>query len=269
MILSKLKIFLPAFLIFGPGCSDPAPKKNQIKTIETVVPKTEAKDSFIVDHSVFPIRILTTGIFHNDEIPGNAGNMEWVGLFKTQDGYYLSEAKVTSVPVHDPVLDENESIMTGWEVSTREKDTSILLMQTLPYLAKRKIKAVKLSKKEIYPGEKLSFNYLGIDYELSASGNKKKENPDSDWYIVSNYKLYLSAKIDGRRSKTLLSSHQMFDDAMVALIFAGDIDGDGILDLILDNANHYNVTDPTLFFSRPAGKGQVVKKAGSFMSVGC
>jgi hypothetical protein len=195
--------------------------------------------------------------------------MKWIGLFKGRDGYYLSEAKVTSVPVHDPVLDEDESIMTGWEVSTLEKDTSILLIQPLPYLTKRKITALKLSKTEIYPGEKLSFNYLGIDYELSATGNKEKEDPDSDWYIVSNYKLYLSAKIDGKLSKTLLSSHKMFDDAIVTLIFAGDIDGDGILDIILDNTYHYNVTDPTLYFSRPAGKGQAVKKVGSLMSVGC
>jgi hypothetical protein len=173
VIPSKLKIFLPAFLIFGlSACSNPAPqkKKRQIKTVETVAPKTEVKDSFIVDQSVFPIRILTTGFFHNDEIPGNSGSMKWIGLFKGTDGYCLRITKVSSVPVHDPVLDENESIMTGWEVSTSEKDTSILLMQALPYLTQRKITAVKLLKTEIYPGEKVSFNYLGIDYELFATG---------------------------------------------------------------------------------------------------
>ena len=273
MILSKLNIFLPAFLIFWlSGCSNPAPKEKShesIKDQDTIQVKSEDPNHFEVDSTGFPINILTTGMFHNDEIWNNAGSMKWIGLFKGADGYYLRNTKVTSVPVHDPVLDENESIMTGWEVSTSGKDTSILLMQALPYLAQRKITAVKLSKTEIYPGEKVSFNYLGIEYELFATGDKEKENPDSDWYIVSNYKLYLSAKIDGKRIKTLLTSHKMFDDAMVNLIFAGDIDGDGMLDLILDNTYHYNMTDPTLYFSRPAGKTQAVKKVGSLASVGC
>jgi hypothetical protein len=262
--LTIRRIFLLIILVLEfSACTNPTPqkKKQTIKTVETATPKTEPKDSFIVDHSVFPIRILTTGIFHNDEIPENAGSMKWIGLFKDRNGYYLNEAKVNSVPAHDLVLDEDESVMTGWEVSTQEKDTSILLMQPLPYFSKRKIKAVKLSKTEIYPGEKLSFNYLGIEYELSATGNKKKENPDSDWYIVSNYKLHLTAKIDGMLHKTLLCSHKTFEDAMVSLLFAGDIDGDGILDLILDNTYHYNVRDPTIYFSRPAGNNQVVKKA--------
>lgn len=272
MILSKLKIFLSAFLILGlSACSNPAPKEKSHESVkdQDLIQVKVNNDRLEADSTVFPIKILTTGMFHNDEIWSNAGSMKWVGLFKGPDGYYLSNTKVTSVSVYDPVLDEDESIMTGWEVITPEKDTNILLIQALPYLTKRKIKAVKLSKTEIYPGEKVAFNYLGINYELSATGDKEKEQPDSDWYIVSNYKLYLSAKIDGEIRKTLLSSHKTFDDQMVTLIFAGDIDGDGIVDLILDNANHYNVMDPTLYFSRPAGKSQVVKRVGSLMSVGC
>lgn len=271
--LSILKTFLLILLLSElSGCNNPAPKEKSHEpttSIDTTQAQSEVKNHFEEDSTVFPINILTTGQFHNDEIGENAGKLKWVGLFKRTDGYYLSETKVTITSVYDPVLDEDETITTGWEVAADKNDTNIILIQALPYLTKRKIKAASLSKKEIYPGERISFNYLGIDYELFATGNKKKEQADSDWYIVSNYKLYLTAKIDGKLHKTLLTSHKTFDDAMVSLIFVGDMDGDGTLDLILDNANHYNVTDPTVYLSKPASKGQVVRSVGSHRSVGC
>lgn len=272
MSLLKSRNYLFLVLFALTGCNNPVPKKKIHKSVQPkdkALVTTDTKSQFESDTTAFPINILTTGTFHNDEISDNASKMKWIGLFKGSNGYYLKETKVTNVPAYDPVLDEDESIKTSWEVSTAEKDTNILLIQTLPYLQNRKIKAVTLSKREIYPGERISFTYLGMDYELFATGNKKKENPDSDWYTVSNYKLYLTAKMDGKLCKTLLTSHKTFDEAMVYLMFAGDLDGDGMLDIILDNANHYNVTDPTLYLSRPAGKGQVVKSVGSFMSVGC
>lgn len=269
----KRIIPLSALAVFAfSGCGNPVPKKkiqmsSQHEKSESVT--THIKSQFELDTTDFPINILTTGMFHNDEVSDNASNMKWIGLFKGSNGYYLKETKLKSIPVYDPVLDEDESITTGWEVSTAEKDTNILLIQALPYLKNQKIRSVPITKNYIYPGETLSFNYRGIDYSLSATGNKKKESDESDWYVVSNYKLYLTAKINGKPCKTLLTSQKMFDDAMVSLIFAGDLDGDGILDMILDNTYHYNLTDPTLYLSRPAGKGQVVKSVGSHASVGC
>lgn len=56
---------------------------------------------------------------------------------------------------------------------------------------------------------------------------------------------------------------------MINLIFVGDIDGDGILDLIIDTSRHYNATSPTIYLSRPADNGEVVKPIGGHTSVGC
>jgi hypothetical protein len=46
--------------------------------------------------------------------------------------------------------------------------------------------------------------------------------------------------VDGRRVNQLLVAHENFDDQMTCLIWAGDIDGDDRLDLIINLARHYN-----------------------------
>ena len=53
------------------------------------------------------------------------------------------------------------------------------------------------------------------------------------------------------------------------ILWAGDIDRDGRLDLLIDMSNHYNVSAPTLFLSSHAGKGQLVARVASLGLSGC
>ena len=59
------------------------------------------------------------------------------------------------------------------------------------------------------------------------------------------------------------------DDAMPRLLFAGDLDRDGRLDLIFDITDHYNVSRPTLFLSSGAADGKPLRAAARYESVGC
>lgn len=59
------------------------------------------------------------------------------------------------------------------------------------------------------------------------------------------------------------------DDAAPGVLFAGDLDRDGELDLLLDTTSHYNVSRPTLFLSSQAAPGELLGKAAEFESVGC
>lgn len=51
-------------------------------------------------------------------------------------------------------------------------------------------------------------------------------------------------------------------------LFQGE-KGDGVLDLIIDTSNHYNGESPTIYLSRPAENGEVVKPVGGYSWVGC
>ena len=62
---------------------------------------------------------------------------------------------------------------------------------------------------------------------------------------------------------------QFASEAAPTVLWAGDIDRDGKLDLLLDLTYHSNVSAPTLFLSSGADKGTLVAEIASFVTTGC
>ncbi len=284
MMTLKQTILELIFTVFGlTACNNSSRqdnRENRATTVDTLTKVAAANnssdnDTITYDHSTFPIdstfsaKVLTVGTFHSDEVWENADKEKWFGLFHGKTGFYIAETKLKTKRVHDGIVDENENEITGWEVQTVNKDTSIILIEGLNSLTTQNVQQAVLSKEQILPDDTLRINYLGIDYKIFATGEKKKVQDAPEWFEVWNYKLYMSATIKGRQQKSLLVAQPNFDDQMINLIFAGDIDGDGILDLIIDTSRHYNVTSPTIYLSKPADNGEVVKPMGGHTSVGC
>jgi hypothetical protein len=85
--------------------------------------------------------------------------------------------------------------------------------------------------------------------------------------LADGYRRQVLFALDaGRRDD---GSLMLGDDASPALLFAGDLDRDGHLDLILDATDHYNVGRPTLYLSSPARDGELVRRVAVNESVGC
>ena len=59
------------------------------------------------------------------------------------------------------------------------------------------------------------------------------------------------------------------DGTYPALLWAGDLDRDRKLDLLINATNHYNVTHPMLFLSSQAEEGRLVEAVAELRSVGC
>jgi hypothetical protein len=222
--------------------NNPTNKTSTVDTLTNAVAVTNTSDidtitydysSFPID-STFSIKVLTVGTFHGDEVWENADQEKWFGLFHGKTGFYLAETQLKTKRVNDQIVDENENENTGWEIQTINQDTSIILIEASKFLTSHTIQQAILSKEQIFPGDTLQINYLGIDYKIYATGGKKQSQNNPDWFDVWNYKLYVTATIKGQQHTSLLVAQPNFDDQMITLIFAGDIDGDGILDLIID-----------------------------------
>lgn len=215
----------------------------------------------------YPATILTTGQFHEDEVGKEDRNRSWYGIFQNSNGYYIDTTRIVTKRVQDPV--DEDGTLNGWDVKTTNSDTSLLLFAGVNGIDKHQIKPVSLRKNEILPGESVTYTYNGITYTLYATGNKHKENAKSDYYIVNNYQLFITATVNGTERTQLLVSSRGFDDEMIDILFAGDIDGDNIPDLIINTSYHYNAIVPTLYLSKPAGEKEVLKVMGWHVSVGC
>lgn len=284
--ITKLLLTLTLSVFVLTACNNPvqqinrtSPKINLEDSTLTDSKKqsqaVDSKDTIIYDYNYYPIidsaksvKVLTVGSFHNDEVWENADKEKWLGLFKGKTNFYVAETKLKIRKVFDAILDkENEE--TGWEVQTANKDSAIILFEKLNFLTERNVEQAILSKEEIFPNDTLKVNYLGVDYKIYATGGKRKVQDDPEWFVAWNYKLYISANIKGQELKTLLVAQPNFDDNMINIIFAGDIDGDGILDLIIDTSRHYNSECPTIYLSKPADNGEIEKPVGKHEIVGC
>lgn len=237
------------------------------KNLET---QTEAVSDFrFPTDSTYPTNVLPTGNFHEDEVWPQADQENWIGLFKNNDSIYLSSTTISLAKVHDPVLDDDENIKTGWEVKTSINDTAILLFTNKDSVTKRNIRPAALAKDHVYPGESIRFTYLGTQYTLYATGQMKKIPGSEEYPEITNYRLYLKAVKEGKEIKQLLVAQPDFSDAFITILFAGDIDNDGKIDLIIDTSYHYNAEAPTLYLSKPADNNNLLQVAGQHVRVGC
>ncbi len=273
ILLLSLSLFI---LTTCNNSSQPKIIENQNKPTDTISTNIAANiETTAYDITTFPIeasftnKVLTVGTFHGDEVISNLDELKWMGLFQNKTGFYIAETQLKTKRVHDVIVDENENEKTGWNVQTINTDASIILFEGLSAITPHNVKQVLLLKDQVFPGDTLRINYLGIDYIIFATGIIKKIPNDASMLEVWNYKLYLSATIKGKQHKSLLVAQPNFDNEMITIIFAGDMDGDGILDLIIDTSRHYNITSPTLYLSKPTNSGEVVKPIGRHTSVGC
>ena len=247
--------------------SDAFKNRNQTSLLLPLYREDTTLTGRFPDDSIFTHRVLTTGVFHNREVDESAEEIEWYGLFHSMEGYYLKKTEITIKSVKDESGDLADE-KTGWEVSTDQEDSCLILIENISILRERHVVEAALPE-IIYPGDTVEFEYLEMVYKLVATGEKKLLQENPDWYEVWNYKLYLISNINGEAKESLLVSIPNFDDTMVKIIFGGDIDGDEILDLIIDTSDNYLEISPTLYLSKPAVGKEILRPVGKHSSADC
>lgn len=69
--------------------------------------------------------------------------------------------------------------------------------------------------------------------------------------------------------QVLIDLHGLSEDKPPSIVWAGDLDGDGGLDLLMEVGNHYNVTEYALLLTSAAHGTGLVREVARFRSVGC
>lgn len=206
------------------------------------------------------IKLIATGEFHGNEITATTGE-RWLGLFPTSGGFALLPATLKVEMVHDGIVDEHPRIKTGKKVSVNRAREPLFLLKGADSLRGNRVKTVFTGDKNLVNGGSVDLRLSGKSYKLEVVSN----DPTPVNYVVPNSRLILSA---GAQSQVIFSAAEI-DDGGWMLLWAGDVDGDGKLDLYMDLHNHYNSSQRRLFLSSRATRGNVVREVAEFSTVGC
>lgn len=213
--------------------------------------------------------LLLPGDYHGDEIAAEDGTTWFALVQDDHGGARLEPRRVSIESVNDPVLDAEDGA-TGKRVGAGQDDV-LFYVRDLPGVASGPVATAYAGRGDPLSLAGLDRGFLLFDRDagrlrLDCSG----VNDARDCVLVLSHDGrqqalgHWSADAAAGDSQIMLGS-----DAWPHLRWAGDIDRDGRLDLLIDMTDHYNVSAPTLFLSTQAKDGELVGAAAELRSVGC
>jgi hypothetical protein len=193
--------------------------------------------------------LLIQGAYHKGEAPLHPGS-GWLALVHKHGRWLLVPAKVTATLAHDEIVDgPNEK--TGVNIDASERDSIALIRHP-------KVK------------QGVALVPIAIDGNLSRHFDSDKK----PWAITFNGSLY-TFRIERNKlvlvqgtKKSVLGDLINDSESTTSVAWVGDLDGDGVLDLISVNGSN-NYQAHCLFLSSPAASGAAVKQVGCHGGSGC
>ncbi|WP_412062814.1 hypothetical protein [Rubrivirga sp. IMCC45206] len=241
----------------------------------SLAPDTLAGLVAAVDTSARGVELISgVSIFHGGEVSAQSGE-RWQGLYPTADGVEVRSFILTVDTVQDPLLDDDEGPFTGVRVTT--PFSTFWMDEDFP--ADSALALVRRPGAP-FPDGPVPTAFVGAwpirsgHLSLALGDHRVSllivEGPEAIWMpqrqrARPDRVLLLD---DGER-RLPISAIVGGDDGHPALLWAGDLDGDGRLDLLVDESNHYNLSAPALFLSSAAGPGQFVRRVARHETVGC
>jgi hypothetical protein len=223
---------------------------------------------FVQNAKTGKILLVETGEgFHGDEVKARNGE-KWLGLYVTKRGAFLAESTLTVRRVVDPVIDEDERKPTGKSVSVDRREKPVFLVKNAVMLKQGQATTIYHGGREepssLTSKSLVTLKLGGQTYQLKVV-SPKRLLPEAEGLLPADAKLTLTS---GSSTQTLYSLNNSSEDASWRLLWAGDLDGDGKLDLYL-SVDGYNFEERWLFLSSQAGPGQLVKGVAKFTTTGC
>lgn len=211
------------------------------------------------------MRLLTPGTFHGDEVGADRSG-PWLALVLDEGGASLHSVRLSVAAVHDPIVDD-EGETTGWEVAIRPSLDAVALVKGVGRAGRI---PTALAGQTIEPGTGLRATIGGKTYSLSIRCAPSTVRGEEQHLLCP---LVVS---DGTFEERLFTytafgrdPWQWAAEYAPTVIWAGDIDGDGRLDLLLDTTNHYNAQDMVLYLSSTAPRGRLLSSVATLEKVGC
>ena len=220
----------------------------------------------LLSYSISPaqdIQLLMAGHFHGKVVSAQSGEI-WYGLYNEGETYRLVRTTIKVEAVHDAEIDEQEGEKTGKRVSAEHEGRAIFMVRGIDGIEEREVRTLFNGKKFFFPGE---IKYFGQGwnriYVIAFGDVQKPEPPYAPGF--HNYSIQL---LDGARDYYPIYQYSVLptEEEIPNLIWAGDIDNDGKIDMFWNMATHYLVFKYTLYLSSLALKGELLHKSAEFIT---
>jgi hypothetical protein len=207
--------------------------------------------------ALLAIQLLYPGQFHERETRAASGQ-QWMALI--DDGQTSSLRNVTIHVKRVIDVGDQPGETSGKEVSIAtpiKRESVVVLLRGMP-LREGTVPTARYSG-EGDTGKPLSIALPNatIAYQLDISC----DGPHCP--------MTLSANGTSQRLFVFDNDPDAGDFKGLRVIWAGDLDGDGKLDLLVDVSNHDNASDTALYLSSKARRGELVGLAATLHTVGC
>lgn len=198
-------------------------------------------------------QLLEVGEFHGADVRAQTSG-DWLGLFVTKDHSTLTSLNIKVSRVFDPIVDDESKKKTGKKISIQNPTAPIFLIKNVPQLKAGKVTTVLTDFISITNETPRTINLGTQQYQLIAQP-----------FLLGKTKVTL---VQGKKKQPLfVNLHK--EEGGFSIEWAGDLDGDGKLDLYVNAAAHDNQSSKRLFLSSRASKGQLVREVARFETVGC
>lgn len=177
-------------------------------------------------------------------------------------GFAWRLATITTRRVSDPVIDA-EGEKSGLEVLV-SGGSPVVLLKGIRRLTATKVSSVLHSPEGLALPHSDPLELLlaeGATYQLRVADRRANDHaPEKPSRLILE---------SGSLKQVLFEWPGGLLDQPCRLIWAGDLDGDGKLDLFLALSDHYNVSEYTLFLSSRRTAGTLVQRVAAFVARGC
>ena len=242
----KFAFLLLTFCVLMLSCTDKKPvSQAQGTSIEqkesTPVKRVDSVEVAKQKPLTYKILVPTAYRYCN---PDTLINKNWVELYKDGKDYYVGKARYSIKIISDECGDGSAPKLLG-------KRNTILFVNQLPIrLGKVQAASIEISDTSyLVPGTTYSFTFLGKRYKLEA----KAQGED----VFINYALLLNGERFFREVEA--------GGACFNFLFAGDLDGDSKLDLVLSAPIDNENLRVFLFLSSCAPPGLQIGKAAEIL----
>ncbi|AJH14658.1 hypothetical protein [Myroides profundi] len=234
-------------------------------------------------HFSFDNTLLTPGAFHADEVPERIESKEWLGLISDSTNTYKLVAMAPLVSKILADTSEEEDEVSGVAISNSGKQACLMFIEKKNSSLKEAVVETANIPSYIYPGEKVQISFKGKEYTLYATGTRKlngvseedflnsvEQGYEMPKYYVKNYTLRMEIKDGEQVSEMMLLSQKYFEEGQVPkVIFSGDLNGDNIIDILINTSTEYNISRPTLYLSDTTNNNVSIQPVAAHESIGC